>query len=61
MTNLVGHKRMPTLKEVCLRNIAAGDATSVSFTGVPPHLIGEILDMVRSPDDLRLIQGRPEN
>ena len=55
-------KGRPTLRQLCLRQLARSDDTSgVSFVGVPPHLIRQVLAEVKTPEELERIAENPEN
>lgn len=56
-----GRKRFPSLKELCFAKILGCDPANISFVGVPPHLIREILDSVTSVNELRRIQDQERN
>jgi hypothetical protein len=52
---------MVTLREVCVGNFYRGDLSTVDFVGMPPHLMHEVMSMVKSPATLSAINDRPEN
>ncbi|OHS93898.1 hypothetical protein TRFO_39958 [Tritrichomonas foetus] len=53
--------RLKTLKEICLEKIQRYDPAYVSFVGIPPHLINQILKNVNSPQSLARIQDQEAN
>lgn len=54
-------KRIPTLKEICIEQLVNAEISAISFVGVPPHIVAQILVGVRSPKELQRIEDRPEN
>lgn len=51
----------PSLKRICMRQLVRGDASAICFTGVPPHLIKQVINEVRTPAELKKIAANPRN
>jgi hypothetical protein len=52
---------MAALREICMANFYRGDLSTVDFVGMPPHLIHEVISIVKSTATLAAINDRPEN
>ena len=52
--------QIPKLRDLCLFKLVVSDITTISFSGIPPHLIRQIL-VKASPTDLVKIQNGPNS